>query len=416
MEYFSQKDDMTRIGGLINNTPLEDEKSRKDSFQPVTPAPGPSWQSPPHENPSRSSSSPLSDPYSPPPPTPDRYHLSPQQDDMWFLVDIAGNLVEYPLRHGESITLGRDSNQDIVIKDKTLSRKHLVMQRNGDRITVQVLGLNGLVYANQIYKSTSLEVVVPCSLTIGTVVCQIKKKIDTDATILMNDPAAAVRQRPGAGFSANDGASRQPSFSPPPSPAPSWPPNDNLPFGNPPPEEKFPFAADRPIPPVFPAGQSAEKFPGSSPYSPPSFDFPHNGSTDSRREGMAQDVPAINGGGGKSKTGKWGLIIGGVGLVVLIVAISLFFWLRNPFAPKEEGGKNVEQFIPAKAQEPIPSRQDIPQPQTNNLYGQYLMKAKNYFTEGKYMDACDYLKDIPPTSPYRSEAVELAKQIPDCKL
>ena len=101
--------------------------------------------------------------------------------------------------------------------------------------------------------------------------------------------------------------------------------------------------------------------------------------------------------------------------VLVVVAVSLFFWLRNPFSTKEVGNK-VEQSLPAKAPDPSPSKQDIPQPQTNNLYGQYLTKAKHYVEEGKYMDACDYLKDIPPTSAYRTEAVELAKQIPNCKL
>jgi hypothetical protein len=415
MENYSQKDDMTRIGGFINPQP-QDGNGPNDSCQPTTPAPGPHWQGSPHEDPSRFSPSP--DPYRPPPSTPDRYHLSPQQDDMWLLVDMSGNSVEHPLRHGESVTLGRDAGQDIVIKDKTLSRNHLVMQRNGDRITVQVMGLNGLVYANQIYKSTTLEVAVPCSLTIGNVVCRIKKKIDSDATILMTDPASAARQRPGAGFSPNDGAfvsrQSQSSFPPPSSSAPSWPPNENLPFGKPAEEEKFPFGADQPIPPVFPAGQPAAKFPGS-PYSPPPFDFGHNGSPDGRREGISQEASSVYEGGGKSKFNKSVLIIGSVGLGVLIVAVSLFFWLRSPFSPKEVGNK-VEQSIPVKAPDPSPSKQDISQPQTNNLYGQYLTKAKHYVEEGKYMDACDYLKDIPPASAYRTEAAELAKQIPGCKL
>jgi hypothetical protein len=56
-----------------------------------------------------------------------------------------------------------------------------------------------------------------------------------------------------------------------------------------------------------------------------------------------------------------------------------------------------------------------PQP-TSSLHSHYLSKAKSYLAEGKPLDACDYLKDIPSTSPLRSEAVELAKQIPGCTL
>ena len=55
--------------------------------------------------------------------------------------------------------------------DKTLSRNHLILTRHGDRIGIQVLGLNGLVHAGRVYKSTDLEVNAPCTLTLGNVAC-----------------------------------------------------------------------------------------------------------------------------------------------------------------------------------------------------------------------------------------------------
>ena len=361
------------------------------------------------------------DPYQPAQPAPDLYRLSSQQDDMWFVVDIPGRPLEYPLRHGESVSVGRDATQNISIENKTLSRNHLLMQRNGDRITVQVMGLNGLVYANQVYKSTTIEVAVPATLTIGDVLCRIKKKYDSDATILMSDPAAAARQRPGAGSLPNDGsfASRppSPSYSPQPS-SPAQPFSGNPPFGGFAETGKSPFPECQPIPPVFPAGQPASGF-SDAPYSPPSFEFGSNPSSGGSRDGMSNESIYANDGEGKAKGSKNLLLFGGAGVGILVLATCLFFWLRSP-AKVEEGGKEAGQSTatkaPAAVPAPSPPEQATTQPKTNNLYAQYLSKAKRYIEEGNTKDACDYLKDIPPTSAYRTEAVELAKQISDCKL
>lgn len=111
------------------------------------------------------------------------------------------------------------------------------------------------------------------------------------------------------------------------------------------------------------------------------------------------------------------LIIGGGGLAVLVLAICLFFWLQGPSLPEEGGNEAGKSTVTQKlTPETSVSAQDTLQPQTNNLYGQYLHMAKQYLKEGENMDACDYLKDIPPSSAYRVEAVDLAKQIEGCIL
>ena len=402
------------------------------------PAAAPAWPPPPAAEPYQPPSQPAAEPYRPPPqpvvepyrppqqaepyrppqPAADLYQLSSQQDDMWFVVDLPGNAIRFPLRFGEVITLGRDGGQNIVIDDKTLSRNHLLLQRNGDRITVQVLGLNGLVYANQIHKSTTIEVAVPATLTIGNVACKIEKKFDTDATVLMNNPASAAQQRPGAGAPAQSGAFASRPASPAyPTPA-AQPWGESQPFSAAPPEgDKFPFPSNQPIPPVFQAGQQAPGFPPPS-YTPPSFDFgpndppPGGGS----RAGSAYETPSVYGGGEKPKGNKNLLFIGGgIGAAVLVVGIGLFFWLKSPAPVKTPPPPAAVALPVVPLAQPAASGCASGQG-TNNLYAKYLSKAKVFLQEGNKKDACDYLKDIPQSSACWAEAVELAKKIEDCRI
>ena len=356
------------------------------------------------------------EPYRPPQPAADLYQLSSQQDDMWFVVDLPGNAIRFPLRFGEVVTLGRDSAQNIVIDDKTLSRNHLVLQRNGDRINVQVLGLNGLVYANQIHKSTTLEVAAPATLTIGNVACKIEKKFDTDATVLMNNPASAAQQRPGSGAPSNSGAFSRPASPAYPTPA-AQPWGESQPFSaEPPAGDKFPFPSNQPIPPVFQAGQQAPGFPPPA-YTPPSFDFGPSDPPGGGHGGAAHPSPSVYGGGESPKGNKNLLFIGGgIGVAALVVGIGLFFWLKSPSPAKAPPPPAVvaQPVAPVAVAQPAASGCASGQG-TNNLYAKYLSKAKVFLQEGNKKDACDYLKDIPQSSACWAEAVELAKQIEDCR-
>lgn len=462
MDNFSQKDDMTRIGGFIRPSSQEEERTPdvvtpppEPSFPPPAPPQGPAFSPPPSTpapgqafpTPEQGSAFVSPDPrpsFVPPSPEPSFPSASPSfqaqnlsfsapnpptslqgpsfsspeyqtyaapQDDMWFEVEQADPANVHPLREGQLVTVGRDTNQDIVIIDKTLSRNHLILQRSGDRIAVQVLGLNGLVYASQVYKSTNLEVIVPCSLTIGNVTCRIRKKIDNDATILMSDPAAIARHLPGAAVPPLERPSR--------SSPPVWPPSENQgPFGQPPANDKSFFAADQPNVPVFPTGQAEVRFPSTQP-TQPAYEF-----RQPALPGQSGDRP-FAGAASAPDHGKKGplntklLLYGGLGLgLLLAVGVGLYFWLRSPASPPVESSR---QTPPAATQAPPvapppPAKQGEPQAPTSSLHSHYLSKAKSYLTEGKPLDACDYLKDIPSTSPLRSEAVELAKQIPGCTL
>lgn len=318
---------------------------------------------------------------------------------MWFVVEPPSKPVRHPLRQGEAVTVGREATQNIVIDEKTLSRNHLVLRRSGDRVAVQILGLNGLVYANQVHKSTTLEIPAPASLTIGNVICKIEKKYDTDATILMNDPAAAQRhQSVGSAHPA--------------SPTPSWTPQQQ-PYAPLPPEGRHPFADNHSPAPGYPPGQPAAGY-TPPPGSPSSYSFgqaSHPGDRDPG--GFAPHRAEAPGGGNKNRLP---LLIGGIGLVALLIGGGLYYWFNNK---------------PAAPVEPPPAATTVqpPTPTTtsaggctggnqgaNNLYAKYLSKAAALLKEGNAKDACDYLKDIPQNSACWPEALSLAKQIEGCTL
>lgn len=98
-----------------------------------------------------------------------------------------------------------------------------------------------------------------------------------------------------------------------------------------------------------------------------------------------------------------------------MVAIGLFFWLRNP-SPPNAPPLPLSPPLPFSPSSVAPAGLCVPGQGPNNLYAKYLAKAKGYFEEGNTKDACDYLKDIPPTSACWDEAVALSKKIDGCKL
>lgn len=318
---------------------------------------------------------------------------------MWFVVEPPSKPLRHPLRQGEAVTVGREATQQIVIDEKTLSRNHLVLRRNGDRVAVQILGLNGMVYANQVHKSTTLEITAPASLTIGNVVCKIEKKYDTDATVLMSDPAAASRHQPGGSGHA------APS-------APSWNPPPQQPYAPLPPEGRHPFADSPGSGGGYPPGQPT---PGYTPPqgSSPAYGFGQPSHAGDREPGgfgpHRAETP------GDANKNKMVLIIGGAVLVALILGGGLYYWLTNkPAAPVEPPPATTITQPPAatiSAGGCTGGNQGA-----NNLYAKYLSKAATLLKEGNSKDACDYLKDIPQNSACWPEALSLAKQIEGCTL
>ena len=325
-----------------------------------------------------------------------RIRTPPREDDLVFEAETAAGTVEMALTSGGRLTVGRDPSQDFILDDRTLSREHLVLERRGDKVVVQVLGLNGLVYNGITHKSATLEIAAPASFTVGRIPCRLRNKTDTDATLFMADPAqfAKARQQhpvpPGGDF--------RPS-----------------------------------APPPFPGGDFAGAVPTSQPGTAPVFS-PSGGSAFDDFSGQSSwedpfSQPAGNARKSRATSGKTGitryLLIGGAALlVILIIAALLLFFTRM----KDEPRKTPPPASPPSAQQgvPAPTSAAVAAPaapaQTDadaknyNQHGTSFNEAYRYYNGGNYTLACDFLQDIPATSAFRERAEKLAKEMGNCTL
>lgn len=342
-----------------------------------------------------------------PPPRPNAPAPPRREEDLIFEAETPGGPVEMALTSGQRLTVGRDTSQDIILDDRTLSREHLILERRGDKVVIQVLGLNGLVHNSITHKSTTIEMTAPTVFTVGRILCRLRKHVDANATLFMADPAefAKAQQKqpvppsrdPFAGHPAPAGGDfRQPA------PVPPFPAGD---FGT------APVAPAAGPAPAFPAAGDDnvfDDFEGRS-----SFDDPFSQPADSAvKDGFT---------GRKAATNRL-IIYGGAGLlaIVIIVALVLFF-TRD----KEEATKPAPPAAPQQAAPVTPVAPAAPAPpappadgaaKNYNLHSRFFNEATRYYNEGNYAMACDYLKDIPASSAFRQQAEELAKKMGNCTL
>lgn len=317
------------------------------------------------------------------------------EDDLFFVVEGAGGGREYPLRSGQRYTVGREANQDIVVGDRTLSRQHLIIQRMNDRVTIQIIGLNGLVHNGATLKSQTIDLSVPATFTVGKVPCRLKKKVDSDATIMMSTPASSQPSWKN-GSSHNSPAAPFPGSTPPgggayQSPAPGG------------------YSA--------PARQPQAAAPSFSPETPSSsfddFDSPDfGGDVFSGGDDPFQPVAAPTGGISKNY-----LIIGGAVLGVLLLIIILFLIFGGSSDDEVNEAASKQTPVPSASQPVAPQQSSAGMAsQSNDLHGKYYAEAYRLFSEGDATMACDYLRDIPVSSAYRERAESLAVKIGNCNL
>ncbi|MFH1216385.1 MAG: FHA domain-containing protein [Pseudomonadota bacterium] len=350
-----------------------------------------------------------------PPPRPVAPKSPVREEDLLFEAEMANGAVEMPLSSGHRLTVGRDTTQDIILDDRTLSREHLVLERRGDKVIIQVLGLNGLVHNGINHKSTTIEIAAPASFTVGRILCRLRKKVDTNATLFMADPAEFAKAQ-----------QKQPT------------PPSRDPFAGHPPPRGGDFRQPAP-PPPFPGGDFPGESPTPQPEPSPSFPSASSGNAFDDFEGQNswEDPFSQTSDGGlksgfssqKAGIGRY-LMIGGAALlgILIIVTLVLFFTREKdeprkspataPPVAQQAAQPPVAAPAPAVAPPPAPTEpaQTDGDPKNYNLHGRFFNEAYRYYNEGNFTMACDYLKDIPATSAFRERAENLAKQMGNCKL
>ena len=346
-------------------------------------------------------------PPSPPPPPPPQ-----MEDDLLFVAELASGITEVPLSSGVRMTVGRSNDQNIILDDKTLSRQHLILERSGDRVKIQVIGLNGMVHNRVTHKSTTVEIAAPATFTVGRVLCRLRKKIDVDATLFMANPAELAQ---GSGTAT--GATASPA-APSPQPQQDQPGN----FQSPPPstpfsdQEKFPGDYDSETGNFQSASflESAQEkrfddFDGKS-----SFDDPFSG----QQSGLGAQPSSSD----TFFSNKKHLFIAGGIAVVVLVAVIIFMVggksTNENLAPPQPPIRTVpraEQTAEAPASTPAPPVAQV-DTKNYNLHSRFYNEAYRYYNEKNFTMACDYLKDIPSTSAFRERAENLSNNMADCDL
>ncbi|RJQ83898.1 MAG: FHA domain-containing protein [Desulfobacteraceae bacterium] len=395
---FPAEDDRTRIGpqakfpspdSTMRPAPLPDNDSDKTRISPGINIGGPAPTPPAAAGPDSSSHPPFADEQTrimrPSGPV-----VPPPEDELVFEAKTAAGPVEKLLTSGRRLTVGRDPSQDITLDDRTLSREHLVLERRGDKVVVQVLGLNGLVHNGVSHKSATLEMTAPASFTVGGILCRLRRKDDADATLFMADPAqfaGAGQQQP----TPPGGDSRPPA--PPPFPGGDF-------------TGAVPASQPAPAPVFSPSGGSAfDDFSGQS-----SWEDPFSQPTGSARKSRASS--------GKAGITRYLLIGGAALLVVLLVAALVFFFTRIKDEPRKTPPSAQQAPAPTSAAVAAPAApaQTDADPKNYNQHGTSFNEAYRYYNEGKYTMACDFLQDIPATSAFRERAENLARQMGNCTL
>jgi hypothetical protein len=108
-------------------------------------------------------------------------------EDMALVVE-EGRGGRYPLREGGFLTVGRNADQNVALKDARVSREHLVIRRTGFLVRVEVKGRNGLLMDGKTYRDQTIELTSE-SFQIGKTPC----RIESETTVLMTDNGPGMK-------------------------------------------------------------------------------------------------------------------------------------------------------------------------------------------------------------------------------
>jgi hypothetical protein len=341
------------------------------------------------------------------------------------------------LSSGTEVTVGRQMDNNFFIENRTVSRKHLKIIRNGGKVKIEIYGRNGLYMDSHLYTGQTIDITPPASFNIGDVLCRLEFEYDEEKTVIITpsprpEPSNQSVPKPSPSFTEDvlepksvkpfdpspkdsfispDSGSvdDQPFFSddsrfsdnwkqeytgPPPSPSSPGPEGDGGGFD--------PIQRTAPDLSNQPHGDFQQ--PPSPP--PPNFD-----PAPQPAPGIFEPVPSNPAGqAGKINVDKDKLIIAGIICLSVLIIISMVYMLFF-------SGQGQQETVPgAQVQSPAavaPPKLDRFENSATDAYKTHFDKAERLINQGDVDIARDYLKDIPKSSQYYGRAQRLLDKYPE---
>ncbi|MCG8553175.1 MAG: FHA domain-containing protein [Desulfobacterales bacterium] len=348
---------------------------------------------------------------------------------LFFMEDDPENKLS--LSSGTEVTVGRQMDNSFFIENKTVSRKHLKIIRNGGKVKIEIYGQNGLYMDGHLYTGPAIDITPPASFRLGDVLCRLEFEYDEEKTVIIT-PSHAVPAPP-------------PSFTeavPEPKPVKPFDPSPKDIFISPDSgavDDRPSFSADSrvsdnwkqenagppPTPPPNPGPEGGggfdprQKTPSGQP-NEPSGDFQHAESplppnfnpAPQPTPGIFEPVPSNPAGlAPKINMDKDKLIISGIICLALLIIISMAYMLFFSGPGQKETAPDARvQSPPATVAPPTIDRFENSE---TDAYKTHFDKAGRLINQGDIDIARDYLKDIPEDSRYYGRAQRLLDKYPE---
>lgn len=327
-----------------------------------------------------------------------------EENLLFFLGDDPENKLF--LQSGEGVTVGRSIESDFFIENKTISRKHLTITRQGHGVNIEIHGRNGLYMDDELHMGPLVDIKPPLSFTIGDVACSIELEIDEDATIIVTADQRvgmkkAVRPQAQPNFHSSPEPGTEKSFAP--SPNDTFIPSD--------------IPSEAPVlNEIMPQNQADYR---PTELKKQAYTAPPEPAFEQPAPGMAQTqfepVPKAKGSLGGEKlsvlkgigANKNNMIIAGIIAVAVLIIIFIFFILFTGQPDKSE----PPLVSPQKISEQAPSTPSDGAAQ--NSHQTFFDLANELIKSGDTVTARDVLNDIPEDSPYYSRAKKLLEKLPE---
>lgn len=341
------------------------------------------------------------------------------------------------LSSGTEVTVGRQMDNNFFIENKTVSRKHLKIVRNGGKVKIEIYGRNGLYMDSHLYTGPTIDITPPASFSLGDVLCRLEFEYDEEKTVIItprprSEPAGqAVPEPPPSFTEAVLEPKPQKPFDPSPKDTFIAPDSGSV-------DDRPSFSADSkfsdnwkqentgpPPPPSSPnpeGGGGFDPIPRTAPDLPnqPHDDFQHPPSppppnfdpTPQPTPGIFEPVPSNPAGqAGKMSVDKDKLIIAGIICLAVLIIISMVYMLFF------SGPDQKEPVTDASVQSPpaavAPPTLDRLENSEKDAYKTHFDKAERLINQGDVDIARDYLKDIPEGSHYYGRAQRLLDKYPE---